>query len=66
MGCGSTGLAVFNELLIYPEFESCYRESFHLLKFEIAGFIPTSISSIENTTSLLTHRHRLGCAQKLK
>lgn len=82
MGGGSIGLAVFHELLIYPDFVSCSRESFHLLSFEIPGFITTSTSSIEENsytvqsyrtllelsyrTSLLTHRHRLGCAQKLK
>lgn len=51
MGCRSIGLAVFHELLIYPEFVSCYRESFHLLNFEIPGFI-NSTSSIEENSGL--------------
>lgn len=46
MGCGSIGLALFHELLIYPDFVSCCRESFHLLNFEIPGFITTPTSSV--------------------
>lgn len=43
--CRSRGLAVFHELLIYSESVSCYRPSFHLLKFEISGFIALSTCS---------------------
>lgn len=52
MECRSIGLAVFHESLIYPEFVSCCRESFHLLNFEIPGFITNSASSLEENSGL--------------